>query len=857
MRETRLSVDVRFVLLVGIVLLGTAVSASAAQTATFAADCITPQTTFMLGDTVCAKATGLTNQRIAWVDPDGFIVAKTDIVADPQTDSFALPATDQSNVFGVFTANNLGTWRVNGITSRNSVQATATFTVKDPAHQAVDLSITNSIAGSETPSAGGTIQFVIAITNQGPDDATSVRMLDNTFTNANFSSITQTGGPAFSCSGADCTIATFANGARATFLLTFTAGAAGGVLENTATVSSTGNELNPDDNSSTAAPVQVGTNGTPPACSVQCPNNMVVSATTTQNNVLGAFVTLPTPDATGTCGTVTLNPPSGSFFPVGMTTVTASESGGGSCSFTVNVIDTPPPTISCPASITVTALSGQPNAFIPDPNGVASNPGNPTTTGSNVAVNGERSDDESLSGAYPIGVTTIHWTVTDDGGRTASCNQTITVISPDAPSIHCPSDKTFTAPNGSCTISLSASDIGTPVTSGLNVTVTPSRSDHLAFTDPYPSGDTFITWTAENTLGSASCVQRIHVNSAADSTPPSLTVPPDVFATTSSCTVLLDDELGVATASDTCGSVSLVRTGVPPDFIFPTGITIITYTAVDAAGNKTTGQQRVTVLESPAIRPSLTPPADVVAYTGPGATSCGVVVSTATLGTATATDNCPGVTVARTGVPSGNFFPVGTTNVTYTATDASGNTSSAVQQVTVIDNTPPALTCPQSITLEPTCPTGAVATWTAPIGTDNCTVTTSQTAGPASGSVFPIGATTTVGYTATDGAGNQASCSFTVTVLSIPATLQNLITSVQASTLNGPERQGLLAKLQTAQSTLGFKNSTPVCQSLSNFSNSVQNYMNQGIISAAQGNAWLSTAKHLMNAIGCTNDPCS
>src|SRR5207245_8515890 len=126
---------------------------------------------------------------------------------------------------------------------------------------------------------------------------------------------------------------------------------------------------------------------------------------------------------------------SGSFFALGTTTVSASASGGGFCSFTVTVIQTPPPTISCPPNITVAALSGQATAFVPDPNGTASNPGNPDATGSNVSVAGNRSDDQPLDAPYSVGLTTITWTATDDGGRTASCVQRIVVTSPEAPTI--------------------------------------------------------------------------------------------------------------------------------------------------------------------------------------------------------------------------------------------------------------------------------------------------------------------------------------------------------------------------------------------------------------------------------------
>ncbi|MFN6117540.1 MAG: HYR domain-containing protein, partial [Flavobacteriales bacterium] len=60
---------------------------------------------------------------------------------------------------------------------------------------------------------------------------------------------------------------------------------------------------------------------------------------------------------------------------------------------------------------------------------------------------------------------------------------------------------------------------------------------------------------------------------------------------------------------------------------------------------------------------------------------------------------------------------------------------------------------------------GAAVTYTAPVGTDNCPgATTAMIAGLASGSTFPVGATT-VTYMTTDAAGLSTSCSFVVSVV--------------------------------------------------------------------------------------------
>src|SRR5262249_24362156 len=76
-------------------------------------------------------------------------------------------------------------------------------------------------------------------------------------------------------------------------------------------------------------------------------------------------VTYPAPTTTGDCGDVICNPPSGSFFPVGTTTVTCVTEAGPDCSFTVTVVDTTPPQITCPANIVPNAPAPGQCAFVP------------------------------------------------------------------------------------------------------------------------------------------------------------------------------------------------------------------------------------------------------------------------------------------------------------------------------------------------------------------------------------------------------------------------------------------------------------------------------------------------------------
>jgi uncharacterized repeat protein (TIGR01451 family) len=130
----------------------------------------------------------------------------------------------------------------------------------------------------------------------------------------------------------------------------------------------------------------------------------------------------------------------------------------------------------------------------------------------------------------------------------------------------------------------------------------------------------------------------------------------------------------------------------------------------------------------------------------------------------TATDNCGGTVTVSSSPPSGSVFPLGLTVVTSTAQDAKGNTSTCSFTVTVIDATPPVITCPASFFVNADIgKCSAAVNYPAPTATDNCGGTVTVSSSPASGSVFPLGSTI-VTSTAKDAAGNTSTCSFTVTV---------------------------------------------------------------------------------------------
>ena len=168
--------------------------------------------------------------------------------------------------------------------------------------------------------------------------------------------------------------------------------------------------------------------------------------------------------------------------------------------------------------------------------------------------------------------------------------------------------------------------------------------------------------------------------------------------------------------------------------------------------------------------PTLTVPANVTRAADSGQPTA--FVSDAAIGTATATDNVPGVTVARSGVPAGNLFPIGVTAITWTATDVFGNQTIKTQTVTVNDTQNPILTVPPNVNRS----TGgsSVTITDAELGaasaSDNSGSFTIVRTGVPAGNIFSLG-TTTITYTATDPSGNSTTNTQTVTVTSTSSTV--------------------------------------------------------------------------------------
>lgn len=449
---------------------------------------------------------------------------------------------------------------------------------------------------------------------------------------------------------------------------------------------------------------------------------------------------------------------------------------------TVTVFDSTAPLITCPDDI-VTSTD-------PDFCGVDLNLTGVSAIDMSgiITFQGIRSDGLSLDAPYPLGVTTVTWTATDESNNVSEpCNQTITVNDEVGPNFGCPANINVTSFNGNpVVVEITAPPVFDSC-SQLDVTLTNTRNDGLDIDDAYPVGTTQIEWKAMDNAGNiTTCIQSVNVNFTASSQKniESFTVQGQVGPE------IIDASAGTVGVTVVAGTNV---TGLSPTILVSTDASVnplsgaamdftnsVNYTVTAQNGTQKNWTVTVTVQEDNED-PEISCLTDISLSNENG--QCGAIVDyIAPVGT----DNAPGVSTTLTqGLGSGAFFPVGTTTEVYTATDASGNIASCSFTVTVLDSENPTISCPQDIVVQVAeGVSAAIVDFSAPLFSDNCpNASMQQTQGLASGSNFPLGTTLNV-FEVTDAAGNDQTCSFNVTIETVaPATLSvNGFTLVNADT---------------------------------------------------------------------------
>ena len=455
--------------------------------------------------------------------------------------------------------------------------------------------------------------------------------------------------------------------------------------------------------------------------------------TTTNTACTATGLALGTPTTADNCSVASVTNNAPTVFPLGATTVTWTVTDGSgrtaTATQTVNVTDNVNPTITAPAAVNTTTNTAC------TATGVAL--GTPTNA-DNCSV---ASVTNNAPTAFPLGATTVTWTVTDGAGNTATATQIVTVTDNVNPTITAPVTVNATT-NTACTATSVV--LGTPVTAD-NCSVASVTNNHASTT--YPLGATTVTWTVTDGSGrTATATQTVTVT---DNVNPTITAPANINTTTNTACTATGVALGTPVTADNC-SVASVTNNAPT--AFPLGDTTVIWTVTDGAGRTATATQLVTVTDI--VNPTITAPAEVNTTTNTACTATGV-----TLGTPITADNCSVASVTNNAPTA---FLLGANTVTWTVTDSAGNIATATQTVTVTDNVNPTITAPTAVnvTTNTACTATGVALGT-PTTADNCSVASVTNNHPST--TYPLGATT-VTWTVTDGSGRTATATQLVTV---------------------------------------------------------------------------------------------
>lgn len=251
-------------------------------------------------------------------------------------------------------------------------------------------------------------------------------------------------------------------------------------------------------------------------------------------------------------------------------------------------------------------------------------------------------------------------------------------------------------------------------------------------------GTTVVNCSATDAGGTALGAFTILVT---DTTPPELTLPADIETTNPVVTF-------TATAVDNLDGSVPVTCSPASGSTFPAGRTRVRCTAVDAHFNLATDFFFVRVTGGP---PLLEVPEDIVDVEATSA--AGAVVTYEVTAEDAASVVCT--------PPSGSTFPLGTTTVSCTATNAAGSTTRSFT-ITVGDHTGPVLNIPTLVEAEATSPAGATVTYLAS-ATDAVDGARAIDCVPASGTFFAFGPTTVL-CSSVDTRGNSTDGSFDVIV---------------------------------------------------------------------------------------------
>ncbi|MHC4066586.1 MAG: PKD domain-containing protein [Planctomycetota bacterium] len=400
-------------------------------------------------------------------------------------------------------------------------------------------------------------------------------------------------------------------------------------------------------------------------------------------------------------------------FPIGTTpvTFTATDSCGNTGAAAANVIilvaDNNVPVVTAPAPLAVTAPLCATSVPQSDPaiqNWLNSASADDVEDGTLPVSNNAPLN-------FLLGDTLVTFSATDSLGAIGTADSTLTVNeTPNtAPVVTAPAPDTIMVPQG--TTSVPATDAAI-VAFLAGASANDTEDGVLAVSNDapadFPLGITTVTFSATDACGlTSTATSTVTIQEVAGNTPPQLVTPAPITVAAGLCATsvpatdaAIDAFLNGATATDAEDGdlTASITNDAPANFpaaVAPGATTTVAFSVTDSGNPSgtpitTTGTSSVTAVD-PNTPPTVTAPAPISITVPAGTTSVPATDPqiAAFLASANANDAQDGPLAVGNDAPAD--FPLGTTTVTFSATDACGASTSASSTVTIASavNQPP------------------------------------------------------------------------------------------------------------------------------------------------------------------------
>ncbi len=466
-------------------------------------------------------------------------------------------------------------------------------------------------------------------------------------------------------------------------------------------------------------------------------DNCSIADTTLTITVIAGTVTVVNPSSTTLDGTTfdLSDSPGSSALIIIEWEVTDGSGNTESCTRLLTIRDGEDPSIVCPADqtrgISEDGMMGdcvytvQGKEFDPDPADLTDN------CDTLFSINDYNFSNTLAGENFPIGTTTVEWTVFDEALNFTSCTFDVTIEDDEVPIFtYCPADVTLDNTTNECSQIhtwdepsvfdlidcdpiLSIRRISDDGAVDLALNTNYPYDDQVvrpSVLSEFPVGETYVYYIATDGSGNEdTCKLKVTV---LDTEAPLFTVcPPDQVLESICADAVVPDYTNLATVQDNCSGFTLTQDPAagttlamlqagglinpnPPGTLQNGATFNVTLTATDQNPNGGSTDCTFTVTlddqEAPipdiagAALPSIYNSCSEVIVDAPTATDCGTTI----YGT-------PSQGTFLGGTPPQYSFTTGSYNITWTYIDADNNASFQSQVITVVDDTtPPQLTCP-------------------------------------------------------------------------------------------------------------------------------------------------------------------